>query len=510
MSASAHRFPAQQAAFLKALADGSYRAEARGSANVSLVDRMPPVYRQALQGACVANAVTALLEYYGDLRTRLSVQYLHAATKDFERKGLERNLENLRAGAALDPEFESVYHAKLLQLRMLADANGGIDAPMVRPFLEKFVDDARAWFLAADGCLLRSCFHVVETRGVCRYALWPYASSAAAPVFNGVVANFPPGTHEDAAKRRVTHGLYLLPTPNNVDEIRGILAGANGRRAMPVVVTVDFFAGCDGATYAFPRTETDAEGRLVSVDAWLGRHGLLVVGSVDDASYAGGGYFIIRNSLGEDWGDRGYGRLPYAYLECFALEAGTILQDRIDYEGDGYGGQRVVHAPETGRAPHRGRNVLLNVLLGVGLVAATIAVGVVFDDPLGLRRKPQTPPPEPRPDAQPAAPKAASDGLTGYKVFLSCTDATERKALREALASEGVPFAVEFMPQTLESVLALRVTLPEGDAYAMLAEVLKEHYEGPRKEFWTDVAGLTRTRAIYIVKAKVRRWETGE
>ena len=51
----------------------------------------------------------------------------------------------------------------------------------------------------------------------------------------------------------------------------------------------------------------------------------------------------MRNSYGEDWGEGGYGKMPYAYLECFALEAGTILQSMVDYAGDGYDGMRTVY-----------------------------------------------------------------------------------------------------------------------------------------------------------------------
>ena len=236
--------------------------------------------------------------------------------------------------------------------------------------------------LQAEGdSLLRSCFKAVETKGVCRHALWPYAAAAATPVFGKPEATvFPPGTHEDAQKRRVLSGLYLLGTPNNVDEIRGILAGMNGRRPMPVCVTVDTFDGCDGGTFAFPETR-EADGQLVSASAWQGRHGLLLAGYVDEAAYAGGGYFIVRNSYGEEWGEGGYGKMPYAYLECFALEAGTILQSMVDYAGDGYDGMRCVCGPDgqvltgtsaQGRPSVRPRRYMwVNVLVAVLLVAGT-------------------------------------------------------------------------------------------------------------------------------------------
>ena len=338
MSAAPYIFPAEQAEFLRALRDGRYRAPARTRnvpASTSLVLKMPPIYEQALRGTCVANAVTAMLEYYEDCKMRLSVQYLFAATKEVERAGLERNLLHLRTGEPLDPAFEHALHSKLLQLRMMADANGGINTPVMKPYLTQFEETVRARYESMEGSLLRSCFNVLEFRGTCRYALWPYAGVSAAPLFGpGDRIAYPPGADDDAKKHRVLSGLYLLPAPNNVDEIRGILAGVNGRRPMPVCVTVSFFKGCDGETFTFPQTE-ETEAGLAAKDGWLGVHGMLIVGYVDSAASPGGGYFIVRNSLGEAWGNRGYGKLPYAYVACFALEAGTILQDLVDYTGDG-------------------------------------------------------------------------------------------------------------------------------------------------------------------------------
>ncbi len=404
MEVATHIFPAPQADYLRAIKGGRHQPGVLSRTfrpRFSLVESMPPVYRQSLQGACVANAVTALLEYYNDCKTRLSVQYLHAATKEIERAGLERNLAALRAGERLDTEFEAVCHAELMQLRMIADANGGMSAPATMPYLARFESGMRTRFEAASGCLLRSSFKAVETRGICRYSVWPSAGARAASMFGSAAGGeFPPASHEDAAKRRVTSGLYLLGTPNNVDEIRGIISGANERRPMPVAVTVDFFAGCDGETYSFPEVvETDA-GELASKNEWLGRHGLLLVGYEDDPKALGGGYFIIRNSLGEEWGDKGYGRMPYAYLECFALEAGTILQSMVDYAGDGYGGQRVAGKPHARR---KWPAVVANLLIAVALVAGTVAVGMYFDKSRGQHSEP--PPPKQAPLPIPAPPQ---------------------------------------------------------------------------------------------------------
>ena len=380
-----HVFPAAQAAYLRAMKDGRYRSSVphrRLPREVSLVDRMPPVvYHQSLRGTCVANAVVAMLECYWDCRTRLSVQFLHAAAKDLERTGLERNLERIRSGEYLDPAFENAFRNQLRQLKMLSDANGGIDSPVVKPYLQKFADGARVRLDDASGSLLRSCFKVVETQGVCRYALWPYAAAQGAPAIGAMVVStvYPPGAQEDAMKRRVVSGLYLLGAPNNVDEIRGILAGANGRRPMPVCVTVDIFDGCDGdgeanGLFSFPDTIEGEDGRLAPVQEWRGRHGLLLAGYKDDASFEGGGYFVVRNSFGTEWGDDGYGKMPYAYLECFALEAGTILQNMVDYAGDGYDGMR----PEVSGHVVRTNRARLHLYLWANIAVAGIIVAVTW------------------------------------------------------------------------------------------------------------------------------------
>lgn len=50
-------------------------------------------------------------------------------------------------------------------------------------------------------------------------------------------------------------------------------------------------------------------------------HAILLVGFVEDASVAGGGYFIFRNSWGPTWGDGGYGYLPFEYVTLCGIQA---------------------------------------------------------------------------------------------------------------------------------------------------------------------------------------------
>jgi C1A family cysteine protease len=53
----------------------------------------------------------------------------------------------------------------------------------------------------------------------------------------------------------------------------------------------------------------------------LGGHCVAAVGYQDNRSYAGGGYFIVRNSWGLSWGQQGHCFMPYAYV------TGTLASD---------------------------------------------------------------------------------------------------------------------------------------------------------------------------------------
>lgn len=309
---------------------------------MSLKERMPPVYQQSVRGTCVAAAVTALLEYYEDCKTRLSIQYLYEVTKELDAAWIDLNLASLAEKGSADDEFCAVFRRQTDQIRAVAAANGA-GSPAVRAFVKAFSDSLAANKSLKGGALIRRCFKAVETRGICRYSIWPYANMQVTQMFGGGEAvEYPPGAHEDACKHRVLAGLYLLRAPNNVDEMRGILAGANGRRPMPICVGLAIFDGCvENGRFEFPVAE-EKDGRLVSQNAFRGVHEVLLVGYEDDSAEKGGGRFVLRNSWGNEWGDGGYGTVSYAYVECFSHEAGTILQDVVDYVGDGYNGLNTI------------------------------------------------------------------------------------------------------------------------------------------------------------------------
>jgi C1A family cysteine protease len=62
-------------------------------------------------------------------------------------------------------------------------------------------------------------------------------------------------------------------------------------------------------------------------DSYAGGHAALAVGYDDRRLHAGKGSLLIRSSWGESWGEKGYGWLPYAFVEQqLATDFWTILK----------------------------------------------------------------------------------------------------------------------------------------------------------------------------------------
>jgi hypothetical protein len=139
---------------------------------------------------------------------------------------------------------------------------------------------------------------VLRERGTCRHDFWPDDSPQ--PVVDERYLE------QDAAQRR----LPGLPYPIALDDVRKVLTAG-----MPVHLamnTGERFAniGRDGVVHA-------AEG------PWgdHGRHAMLLTGYT-------GNYFIVKNSWGTDWGDRGYCYIPRKVLQESEADFVAVLVGR--------------------------------------------------------------------------------------------------------------------------------------------------------------------------------------
>ena len=260
---------------------------------------MPAVMRQGSRQTCAAAAAVALAEYRFGAGTRLSVQYLFAETANREREWIARNLAALRAGETPDAAFQAAYPTQLAELELVREA-AGAGSEEETSFLDVFESCQNK---RLRGQSLRRCLETLAESGVCRNSLWPYDPNAA----DRATKELPDGTRNDARRRRIARrSVYILDSPGNVDEVKGLLCGLNGRRPSPVAVTL---AASD------PKRDP------------LG-HALVVVGYEDDPMNPGEGWFLLQNSWGTEWGDGGYGKISYGDFSRRCVEAGALVAPR--------------------------------------------------------------------------------------------------------------------------------------------------------------------------------------
>jgi C1A family cysteine protease len=148
---------------------------------------------------------------------------------------------------------------------------------------------------------------VVSQTGVAHESLWPYDT--------GQFDVEPPASVKtDAGKAKATEVSTVAAT---VDAIK-----AANNRPVPVMFTFNVYAGYEDAT---------SNGGKIAMPSGdiIGGHCNLVVGYNDSTQNRDGsaGAFIVRNSWGTSWGDKGYGYMPYGYASggymaaCYVITA---------------------------------------------------------------------------------------------------------------------------------------------------------------------------------------------
>lgn len=365
-----------QRARLEQIKDGTYHKHPPSQnlpEEFSLRGKMPPVYDQGTRGTCVANAATALAEYFNDNKWRFSVQFLFEMMKQRELEARNRAAAELRDGREpSDPAMarrarDIAAHLARLQARSAKGVSKGVTPGDVAAAM-------MGMEIRRDGSLLHRAFEVLATKGICTEKFWPYSRTQIerCSLVDGLeTSSLPPGAEDNAKKHVIAPGLfYLLRASNNIEELKRIIAGFGGKRPMPVCAGIDVFGtlAVSNGVVEMPALaeaeiyEEEYEARFTdssmtryvlgdpvpgtlavaaTVTAFCGSgggHEIVLVGYRDDPSLPGGGAFEMRNSWDETWGDGGYAWLPYAYVEMFCDEAGTIVQSMEDYAGDAYGG----------------------------------------------------------------------------------------------------------------------------------------------------------------------------
>lgn len=161
-----------------------------------------------------------------------------------------------------------------------------------------------------SGALLSDGIKALEMFGVCPEQDWPY-----------VVERFT----ERPPHRCYVHACsHLLTRAHNVPQDEYSLQTCLAVLGLPFVVGIKVFAGLDSY-------EASLTGKVPmpdpNVEPCLGGHAVLCVG-YDRSTRE----WIMRNSWGENWGDKGYFTLPFEYLLDSDLASDIWVLENMGYQ----------------------------------------------------------------------------------------------------------------------------------------------------------------------------------
>jgi len=148
----------------------------------------------------------------------------------------------------------------------------------------------------AEGTTIRAAMKALTTKGVCQEKFWPYRPRQTDKAKRGALTN--------AKKFRVVSYARIL----NLNELHLSLYSKG-----PCVIGVEVFEG-------FMKTKTGVVPLPRKSEEALGGHAICVVGYDDQKKL-----IKFKNSWSIKWGQKGYGYLPYAYVERYIIDAWSSI-----------------------------------------------------------------------------------------------------------------------------------------------------------------------------------------
>ncbi len=148
---------------------------------------------------------------------------------------------------------------------------------------------------------MRDCLKTVDSDGFCSETLWPYDESK---------YNINPSAAALAEAKKYHSYEYQRIHHQDLNQIKACLASG-----LPFIFGIVIYK-------SFESDQVKQSGKVPLPqpgDEQLGAHAIVGVGYDDDQQV-----FIFRNSYGEDWGDQGYGYLPYSFMRRYAFDFWVI------------------------------------------------------------------------------------------------------------------------------------------------------------------------------------------
>ena len=141
-----------------------------------------------------------------------------------------------------------------------------------------------------SGATIRDCIKTINKQGVCDEKIWPYD-----------ISKFKMKPSNDCyIEGRKNYSLEYNQLVQNIEQLKSSL-----KNNKPIIF------GC--SVYESFESEKVKNTGIIHIpkdnERLLGGHAIVLVGFNNEKKW-----FIFRNSWGSDWGDNGYGYIPYEYV----------------------------------------------------------------------------------------------------------------------------------------------------------------------------------------------------
>lgn len=241
---------------------------------VDLRPFMPPVYDQESLGSCTANAIGA-----GHQMNQIK-QYLSSE-------------------ASSDAEAIAVAIAKSF-----------IPSRLFIYWNERFMEGGMSQVMTDSGAAIRDGVKSLSQHGVCSENMWPYN-----------IGKFAERAPDVCYIEALNHqAISYHSVPQSLNQMKGCLA-----EGFPFEFGFSVYSSLESdevvKTGIIPMPKSNESQR--------GGHAVLAVG-YDDANQ----WFIVRNSWGDKWGDKGYCYMPYDYLTNPGLAADFWTIRLVEIDGE--------------------------------------------------------------------------------------------------------------------------------------------------------------------------------
>lgn len=182
------------------------------------------------------------------------------------------------------------------------------DADLSESFVYYNVRHLEGKELEDTGSSYQDVIASIGEQGICTEALHPYTR---------LLSDAPSDeAYLDGEQRRITKALNVNVTEN---DIKSAL-----QEGYPVAISLKIFDSFN-AVSGFVKRPTEKE--IESAD--FGYHAMVVVGYSDETKF-----FLVRNSWGEHFGDKGYCYIPYSYISDPELNRMACIVTEVSYQNE--------------------------------------------------------------------------------------------------------------------------------------------------------------------------------